>query len=311
MENLEDKTRKISTSRLLRWIGTILALLLFFFILQQQDWDTIWATFQQLSVQIIIVVWILFVVRIVVNSVRWFIILQIANISIPYIESLKLFFLGMFISNFLPSTIGGDGIRFLALLKYEKDRSVALSSIITDRLINVVAMTLLLPISIIVYFDYLLLWNSKVARAAVLTGIMVKVNAWKSSIKELIERNKFWFQSPRELLFSLVVSWTAQLIYFLGVWLIAKNLGMSIRYYQVMGITVIAYFIALLPITINGYGLREITITSLYSILGYPIEAAISLAIVSRLIYMSTTLIGAVWLPEYLSYLDKKVPELR
>ena len=85
---------------------------------------------------------------------------------------------------------------------------------------------------------------------------------------------------------------------------------MSIKYYQVMGITTIAYLVTLLPISINGYGLREITISSLYSILGFPIEAAISLAILSRLLYLTTTLVGAAWLPEYLTYLDKKVPEL-
>ena len=297
------------SNKYLRWIGTVLTLLLFLYILQQQDWDTIWTTFQQLSLKFIVIVWILFLIRLVFNSVRWYIILQIANIKIPYVECLKLFFLGMFISNFLPSTIGGDGIRFIALLKYESDRSVALSSIVTDRLVNVFAMILLLPISFFVFFDYfLLLWGPKMEGAIFLSGIHEKIKTWLSSGKDLIKRNMFWFQSPKELFSAIVFSWSAQFIYFLGLWLIAKNLGMSIKYIQVVGITILTYLITLLPISINGYGVREITITSLYSMLGFPIEAAISLAIISRLIYLSTTLVGVVWLPDNISNIGKRIP---
>jgi len=301
----------VDLKAIIKWSGTLLTLFLFLYLLQKQNWETIWSTFQSLSLQIVLIVWVLFIIRIIINSFRWHILLRIAEIPIPFIDSLKLFFLGMFISNFLPSTIGGDGIRFLALLKFEKDRSLALSSIIIDRLVNVIAMISLLPVSLFIYYENpMFAYNTKVIEASLLAGLSDKFNNWRISGRKWIKKNKFWLQSSRALMSSVFVSWIALLIYFYGVWLIARNLGMSIKYYQVIGITVITYLVSLLPISINGYGVREVTITTLYTFLGYPMEAAISLAIITRLIYLSTTLVGAFWLPENLSYLGKKIPEI-
>lgn len=302
---------KVNLRTIIKWSGTILTLFLFCYLFQKQNWETIWSTFQLLSLQIVLIVWVLFIFRIIVNSLRWYILLGIAEIPIPYIDSLKLVFLGMFISNFLPSTIGGDGIRFLALLKFEKDRSLALSSIIIDRLVNVLAMISLLPMSLFVYYENIMFtFDTKVIEASLISGSLERLNNWKSSGRKWINKNKFWLQNPKALISSILVSWIALFIYFFGVWLIARDLGMSIKYYQVLGITVFTYLVTLLPISVNGYGIREVTITTLYTFLGYPMEAAISLAIITRLIYLSTTLIGAFWLPENIAYLGKKIPEI-
>ncbi|MCJ7716356.1 MAG: flippase-like domain-containing protein [Anaerolineales bacterium] len=307
--NLVEKESNIG--KILKWSGTLLTLLLFFYLLQKQNWETISATIQLLSLKIIFIVWVLFIVRIIINSFRWQILLRIAEIQIPFFETLKLSSLGLFISNFLPSTIGGDGIRFLALTKFEKDKSLALSSIIIDRLVNVVAIISLLPVTLFVYYENsILTYNQKWIEASIIAGLSDKLKSWKNSGRNWIKKNKFWLQHPKAILSSVFVSWIGLLINFFGVWLIAKNLGMSIKYYQVMGISTFAYMVTLLPISINGYGLREVTITTLYTFLGYPMEAAISLAVITRLIYLSTSLIGALWLPENLSYLGKKIPKI-
>ena len=308
--NLLEKESKIKT--IIKWSGTLLTLVLFFYLLQKQNWETITATFQLLSLRIVFAVWFLIIARIITNSFRWQILLRIAEIKIPFFDILKLVFLGMFISNFLPSTIGGDGVRFLALTKFEKDKSLALSSIIFDRLVNVVAILSLLPVTLFVYYENsLFVYDMKVIEALFFSGLSDKFKTWKISGRNWINKNKFWFQHPKALLSSISISWIGLFIYFFGIWLIARNLGMSIKYYQVMGIAVFAYLVTLLPISINGYGLREVTITTLYTFLGYPIEAAISLAVITRLIYLSTSLIGALWLPENLSYLGKKIPMIK
>ena len=311
MEKLDQNQGKFNTKKILRWIGTIITLLMFAFLIQSQDWSMVWTTFSKLSLKIVLIVWILFVSRILVNSIRWFILLNTADIRIPFIESLKLVFLGMFVSNFLPSTIGGEGIRYLALLRFENDKAKALSSIIIDRLINVIAMILLLPISLMVFSNKIMQFSDFSLMGVISISVLKeKFSNWLDTGKKWINKNDYWIKSPDKIITSFIVSWTALFTYFFGIWLIARDLGMSIGFFQVAGITVLTYLITLLPISVNGYGVREITITSLYSLLGYPIEAAISLAIVSRLIYLSTTLIGAAWLPENLSYLDKKVSKL-
>lgn len=296
---------------ILKWLGTLITIFLFYWLIRRQNWETILSTFQSLSVYMILIVWLLFTFRIIIRSFRWYILLSFAKIRIPFFESLKLIFLGVFTSNFLPSTIGGDGIRFLSLLKFEKDRSLALSSIIIDRLVNVVAMISLLPIPFFVFYgNSTNIFDMKVIGSSVFVGLTNRLNHWRISGREWIKKNQFWLQSPKVLLSGVFISWIAIFVDFLGTWVIAINLGMPIKYYQVGGVTIIAYLVTLIPISINGYGIREVTITTLYTFLGFSTEAAISLAIITTMINLSASLIGALWLPENFSNLGKKIPEL-
>jgi hypothetical protein len=63
-----------------------------------------------------------------------------------------------------------------------------------------------------------------------------------------------------------------------------------------MGITAMTYLITLLPISINGYGLRELAITFFYMRLGASAEQATIFALLSRFLLMAATIPGVLWL---------------
>ncbi len=278
----------------LRWLGTFLTLGLFFYIIYRQDWQTISLSLSSVSLKIVFFVWVLFLFRIFINSYRWWVLLRVAKIGIPVSETIKIVFVGMFVSNFLPSTIGGDGIRFLSLLKYEENKSNALSSILIERFVNIIAMLLLLPLSLsVINVGSALTFRS----LGIFYSLKGKTQNWKKKIVDWISEQRFWLHHPLEIFLSIFVSWCAVAVYFLGMWLIARDIGIDIKYFQVAGITVLTYLVSLLPISINGYGIREVVITSLYSFMGYSAGSAITLAIITRLLYLSTTLVGAIWLP--------------
>jgi hypothetical protein len=72
---------------------------------------------------------------------------------------------------------------------------------------------------------------------------------------------------------------------------------MPVSLYQVMGVMALSYAINLLPISINGYGVREIALTTLYVHVGATLEQASTLAVVTRFILLVEALPGALWLP--------------
>jgi uncharacterized membrane protein YbhN (UPF0104 family) len=98
-----------------------------------------------------------------------------------------------------------------------------------------------------------------------------------------------------------VVSWISIFVIFVAIWLVAIGLGIPVALYQVMGVTAITYLITLLPISVNGYGLRELAIVAIYTMLGATVEQATSLALITRLLMMIQTLPGALWIPQNLS----------
>jgi hypothetical protein len=56
-----------------------------------------------------------------------------------------------------------------------------------------------------------------------------------------------------------------------------------------------------LPISVNGYGLREVAYTTLYSALGASVEQASTLALVTRFLTVLATIPGAIWLSSTVS----------
>jgi len=78
--------------------------------------------------------------------------------------------------------------------------------------------------------------------------------------------------------------------------LLARGIGIPVTPIQVAGATTITYFLTLVPIAINGYGIREAAILAVYLPLGASSEQATALALVSRALAVLVTLPGAFWL---------------
>ena len=99
----------------------------------------------------------------------------------------------------------------------------------------------------------------------------------------------------------MAVSSASSLIVYVGVWLLAREIGIPISFIEVLAISVTTYIITLLPISINGYGLREVAVTVLYVELGATLEQASLLAIFLRVLRLLETLPGALWISAFLT----------
>jgi uncharacterized membrane protein YbhN (UPF0104 family) len=103
------------------------------------------------------------------------------------------------------------------------------------------------------------------------------------------------------LILAFCTSWLSIFVVFIAIWLVARGLGIPVALYQVMGVTGITYLLTLLPISVNGYGVREVAITTLYLPLGASLEQAATLALITRFLSMLETLPGALWLSQVVS----------
>ncbi len=71
---------------------------------------------------------------------------QIAKIS--FRQSLRITFAGLFASNFLPTTIGGDVVRLAGAIQYELDAATSTASLVVDRLVGMAGMAMMVPFSL-------------------------------------------------------------------------------------------------------------------------------------------------------------------
>ena len=67
---------------------------------------------------------------------------------------------------------------------------------------------------------------------------------------------------------------------------------------MIAGLWSLSYFITLIPVSINGLGLREVSVIYIYSeIGGVPVETALTLALILRVLDMLVSLPGAILIP--------------
>lgn len=306
MKSASPKKRLPSKGKLVRWAGTLVSTALFVWLIARQDWARIWDHLANTPIWLLPLVFLLYFMGQVLNSLRWANLLRAQGLKVPFVEVLKMVLTGAFASNFLPSTIGGDTVRIVSLLRFNASWGVSVASVMMDRLLNVVAMFTILPFSFLVFGDPAIFFERIRGFEAepLLAGIGVantrvekyvaKVNRWIGRIWEIL---RAWVQHPRVLLGSFALSWSSSFIIFIAIWILARGLEMQVSLYQVMGVMALSYAVNLLPISINGYGVREIALTTLYMHIGASLEQASTLAVVTRFVLLIEALPGALWLP--------------
>ncbi len=294
------------TSKAIRWAGTAIASGLFAWLLVRQDWHTTWKNLMLLNGWLIPLALTLYFAGMLANAARWHVLLRAQLAPVSFFETVKIVFVGAFVSNFLPSTIGGDAVRIVYVRRYFSGWAVGAASVVMDRLLNVLSFFITLPFSFIPFGAQLLsiLKIGQVAGSALLASTFVpgekKGRSWKQTFVQVKEALELWRSQPWQLALAFVISWLSNFVMFLGVWVISRGLGIQVALYQVMGINVLTYLLTLLPISVNGYGVREVAMAALYMQLGATLEQASTLALITRFFMLMQTLPGVLWLPQIL-----------
>ena len=85
------------------------------------------------------------------------------------------------------------------------------------------------------------------------------------------------------------------------VWLFINGMGENISLWLTSGLWSFTYFVTLLPFSINGYGLQEVSMTFIFSSLGgVSVQNSLTAALLVRTLQIIASLPGAVFLPDIL-----------
>jgi uncharacterized membrane protein YbhN (UPF0104 family) len=221
------------------------------------------------------------------------------QIPFRFSRALKLVFIGLFASNFLPSMVGGDVVRVAGIFQDSEDRVAGAASIVVDRVVGVIGMLFVLPLSA----PLIKLILSEGFFFGGISGIPDE--KWTQPIREgfrkVVASLKIWLSQPGWLFLALCVSWMGVLTYLIGVLILAKDLGIPVTLTDVAGATALTYFITMVPLSINGYGLRELAILSFYTHFGATSEQAALLALITRFMFLLVSLPGSLWVGDVLS----------
>lgn len=247
-------------------------------------------------------------------SVRWQGLLAVHDVRPTFSYLYMSVLVANFFRQFLPSIIGGDVIRGHDAWKAGASGSIAIMSLVLDRFLGLLALALLamtavlfddrlnedlpgLSIWLIAAFVglsvtlSLLLFGPQKTRSTVLDGQFLGQklgNKLTSILQAVMMYNNNPFALWRGLALSVVLQINVVTFY----WSLSQALGLDVSYGHWFVIAPIAIFVMMIPLSINGIGVREAIFIFLLSQWGTDDSTALALAWLEYGIFLAFGLIG-------------------
>ena len=220
----------------------------------------------------------------IVGSVRLNIYFKHIGVHISELYALKLYYIGMFYNLFLPGGIGGDGYKIYLLNKnHEVKLGSLLSTILLDRLSGLIPLLFfagMLFFASAFYSKYLWLdWFVIVSIVTILPLFYLL--------------NLLMFKKYISLFFkTLLLGSMVQILQLFSAFFIVYAMGYEIYTIVFLTLFLLSSVMAVLPISIGGVGVRELTFLYGLNIVGVDADAGIAFSLLFFLITASSSLIG-------------------
>lgn len=284
----------------IRGLGSILALALLIVLIQEEGDGQLFSALRRVSVGYFLAAVVALTISRLFAAARWHILLQSADVEIPFLRSVMLTFTGNFSSNFLPTTIGGDVVRLAGAMQLGYDRAVCVASLVADRLIGLAGMSLALPLGLIPVFSM----GNGASQSLAFSALIQK---GVDFAKRTFESFSIWLKKPLALSGSLLATFGNMVFIYLAVYLLLLGIDHHVSYWLVAGLYTLTYFVTLVPISINGLGVQELSMTFLLTQLGgLSSSESATVALLTRALFIITSMPGAFFLPSILAAMNEK-----
>jgi len=246
------------------------------------------------------------------SSVRWKMLLNAYGLPVLFIKIFRLYWEGSFFNNFLPASIGGDSYKFFRInLEFPGNKGILLSSILWERGLGVMA-ALIVACFFAPLIDENMLgrWWSMIAYITVglgLTAVVVFVGrSWELSA--FVERvgiaGKIFrlmhliisFPNTKTLFACIVFSVMQMMLSGLASYFLFLCFGVHPSLLLVLYLNPLVMLAALLPISINNFGVAEAAGYYLYSFYGVSPEFALLVYFVNNILLVLCTSTGGLFL---------------
>ena len=300
-----------------RWIlvQAVLSVGLLTFLLQSLDLAAFGTLFARLPLWFYVLSLLVVLGGQVVYAWRWRLLLAEAGVDVPLLITVKQYFIGTFLNNFLPSTVGGD-VGKVYFLGREYGYRVIMASVLLDRMLGLAMLAMWATLAL-----WLLRMPSPVLAAARLavTGIAALLAAilivtgpgtggLAARVAWLGPRGVAVAEHLQQLRIDMAVSLRSPLLmlqaalavigYALaagGVYVVFIRIqtGTAPPFMMTTGVVMTTAVLSNIPMSLNGLGLREQLHALLLAPLGVPREVAVAVSLLFFGHLLVSSLFGA------------------
>jgi len=286
------------------WVKLILSLLMLAYLGWALDLSSVFELLRRADWTLVALACACMIFGQTISAVRWIWLVRGLGLAVIAIRKIQIYFLGMFLSLFLPSTIGGDVARGWLLARDRENAGwPAAASVILERVNGVLGLGLLVSFCML-FLDipglWLLLWNAGLFTLLIIllsspywwsylagSAWSGRFSGWKSLPLTSRPFQRAWWRSlPLSILFQTLV---VQAHVLLG-----AAVGMEMSWFAFGFMVCLVALASALPVSFNGFGIREAGYVGLATWFGASAEEAGAMAASWVLVLLVTALPGGV-----------------
>jgi uncharacterized membrane protein YbhN (UPF0104 family) len=286
------------------------------------DWVRIAAAFSHLNWWLWLLALVIYVGTQVVSGLRWRLLAQAVGLQGPRLWFIREYFIGMFFSLFLPTSVGGDVVRAWRLARQPGPptpggrRLAAVLSVLADRVNGLLVLIALACTATAVCTAPLRPWvvGTVLAIGAAAALGLASLPLWRfvllprltramprlagplGALQRLADGAAVTLSDSRVLLFGTALSMVVQAANVVVVWLVGVGLGLDVPFLFYGVLVPLVTLLTLLPVSVNGVGLRETGLVVLLAPLGVGATEAVTLGLLSFAVYSASGLTGVFFL---------------
>jgi len=302
-----------------KWLALALKFLvsgfLIWFLLSNIDLGQAMARAAQADPKMLLAAILVLGVQIGVGGARWGVVMNAIGAPLGWIGSTKLFYIGVFFNQTLPSSVGGDAVRVYKVYRQGMGLRSAFNGVILERVATVVALVILVGITLPWFLPRL----DETARAMAGPGLGILALGAAAGLWFLMrldwlpETLRRWrlvrglgnlgvdarhvFLRVRHMAPVMALGLLTHVNISFCVFILGLGLGLEITLIDCLVLVPMVLLVTTLPISIAGWGVRETAMVGLFGLIGVPGEGALVLSVLFGLVGIAVALPGgAVWL---------------
>jgi glycosyltransferase 2 family protein len=290
-------------------------ILLFIYIFRRIDFHQFSITMRSARLDILAFGFIVLWLGHYVCIFRWRLLMR-PLMPVPSLNNLfGIYCIGLFFNLAFPTVIGGDVVKMYYAGKPSKAYTQSFAATFLDRDAGMFAMMIIacaviiihpvsvpgIPVSIIIWgvFAAFVLGNVAIFLPSChkrVTNLLHLLRLPKIAHKIDLISHAFQISGkhPATLVISLLISFVNQLLVIAVTWITALGLRIHVSLSLFMIFVPVVTLISMIPISLNGMGLREYAFMSLFSSIGIPLASCIALGLLSSIVTILSSLPGGV-----------------
>ncbi len=303
--------------RLLTALKIVVSVALLALLFSRIDVGRLWATARRASLLWLSGAMLLYLVNVVASTWRWHVLLEAQHLRVPFWRLFKSYLVATYWNNFLPSNIGGDVIRIADTAKAAGSKTLAATVVLMDRVLGLMALVLVSALGAtaggLVHpaaepIGPAWLWAGLIIAIAASAPAVFAPAGFGRLLQPLTVFHPEWVGGRIEKLTGILgrfretpqalgrcfsgavfVQGTMVVFYFAVAYALHLNVGL----FDLAVIVPLSFVVQMLPVSVNGFGVREATFSFYFTRIGQPIEAALLVSLVAQALLMLFSLSGA------------------